>query len=640
MLRWRKATLIRGLALCLSGSLLTSSLWAEDDLISESSESSDEATKLLKNPKYRFCQDTRYRLLRAQKEILCKDLSVFEERCPALPYACARPAWEESIKPEPNLSWFSWLENLPWSFLGTLLRGLFWAGLALGAFLALRALLKRFSDVLRSASKTALTSLTDASTPEVMKHESEEWLKMAEQALTEGKLALSLNFTYFALVRALGDTRRLRIHRSFTTGDYVASLQSPASSLPQGKAPIASAPSSEIATCLTAIDTERFGHKTDKTRTQRLFDAAQKMLARGSSLLLLGLGLLGCDDYSTPENPGAPHGPDGSALYESLLTSRADSLKRRVYHVTELPPETNTVISMGANLKEREWKVVRNFVHSGGRLVITEPDAVFASVFEVKVSRKRCTSPLSAAPLSLSSLGAVEAFVASPGTRVLTHCGNAAFAAEAILGKGRIVFVSDSSFFRNASLAAQDHATLAMKLSGDFLGHVEYLSPLTGSGSRTPIESILHSGFQWWVLHLLLFLGLFALSQGRHFGRPVDPPEKKRRAFADHALALSHKYQESRSSGWALQNYAEWAVETLQKRGTSSKSDLRSLSRSLSKSPKEATLLFSVLSTARKADELGAGTEAHLKQFEQLKLAISRGLSVHPKKKQGSTSGT
>lgn len=615
---------------------------------------SQETREILANPQYRFCQDKDYRFFRQERQNLCPDLEAFEERCPALKIACARPAWEDELEQPPDLSAFSWLGKLPWALFSEILRVLFWIGFALGALLLVVLLVRRAKLALDREPKGAVSGpIKTESSPDLLRHSPEEWLKKAEHALSEGQLSLSLHYAYCGLVRSLGDAQRVRVHPSHTTGDYLASLLAPKSAKTRADAALdvdldadadlTAEPSSREATeCLRAIDGERFGPHPSHDRTKLLLEKVEKWVSRRSSVvaLMLGLNLLGCSDSSVPESPELPHGPKGTALYEQLLNSRAGSFKRRVLSVLDLPADTSTVISLGAQLKSVEWTVVRNFVLEGGHLLVSRPDETFAKVFDLNVETNPCTGPLSAPDLSLRQLPNLSTFVADPAARVLVHCGHGVVAFELEFGQGKVVLVSDSALFENAALAAKDHAALALALSGDLFAHVEYLGPFTGRGARTPLESVFASGFSWWVLHLLVLLGLFALSRGRHFGRPVDPPRTHRRAFVEHALALSQKYQQSRSSAFALQHYAEWTLETLRRRLASSGSDLRSLCRALTQNQREAAALFSVLTTARKADDLGADLKTHLKQFEQLNVALARTLRPSEEKEKDHRRGT
>jgi hypothetical protein len=219
-------------------------------------------------------------------------------------------------------------------------------------------------------------------------------------------------------------------------------------------------------------------------------------------------------------------------------------------------------------------------------------------------------------------LGEKEAFATRPEGELLVECGKRAYATTTPWDSGWITVVADSSLFENASLAARDNASLAFHLVGNLHGHVEFLGPWTGRGAQDPIQSITRAGFGWWVLHVLLMGIIFAWSRGKRMGPPVDPRDDSRRAFSEHAHALSRRYEKAHASGFALQNYAEWVYDNLRKRAPSTRADLKSLTRAVSTNDREAAKLREALTTARRASELGETTKEHYTTFRRLKSAI------------------
>lgn len=205
---------------------------------------------------------------------------------------------------------------------------------------------------------------------------------------------------------------------------------------------------------------------------------------------------------------------------------------------------------------------------------------------------------------------------------ILAKCGQRTYATTIRWDQGWLTVIADTTLFQNGNLAAADNATLAFHLVGNVEGHVEFLGPWTGRGSQNPIQSIARAGFGWWVLHVLLLGLLFAWSAGKRMVPPIDPREAPRRAFSEHARALSRRYEKARASGWALQHYAEWVFDTLRKRAPSTRPDMKSITRAVSTSDKEANRLREALTTARRAHELGDSTKEHMATFRRLESAL------------------
>jgi hypothetical protein len=65
---------------------------------------------------------------------------------------------------------------------------------------------------------------------------------------------------------------------------------------------------------------------------------------------------------------------------------------------------------------------------------------------------------------------------------------------------------------------------------------------------------------------LVALFALLVLWRGAHFGRPVDPPRRGRRDFAEHAAAVGRHYARAGAARHALRLYAAWALDRLRER--------------------------------------------------------------------------
>lgn len=581
----------------------------------------NEVKTLLKNEGYRFCTDADYRLFEAEKSDICPKLSSLEGRCPQLAAACSRPSWEADLTLDTDESWFDWsLLSFDSSKLAALFKLIFWTALGIGAFLLLRALVrqaKQWREERTLEQKYAPSVLIETSDNGSEELRAQVLLQMAKAELERNNVTESLHLTYRATIRALCDAEWVKPHRSKTSGDYLRHLR-------RIESADATLPVSEVKVHLLELDRERFRTAPRQESARGLLEQATQLSLRLTQVgaVLLGFLALGCDLSNVPEPPHQPMAPRGGQLFEDLMRSRTGSVTRRMERVTEVPEGTTSVVSMNAPLRKLEWNTLEDWTSRGGHLVVAAPNPEFSSVFDLRVATEECSEPLLAPNLSLETFGGTRRLPGDPGSVTLARCGKLPFAQSQAYGDGWLTIIADASFFDNIHLAASDNATLALHLIGYLGEKVEYLGPFTGQGAQHPLQSVARAGFSFWVMHVLLLGLIYAWSQGKRFGTPLDPPEEKRRAFSEHARALSLKYEQSGASGWALRSYAEWVLDTLRRRTPSTRSDLKSLTRAVSSSPEEAARLLQTITTARRADELGETTKEHISTFLKLKSAV------------------
>lgn len=581
----------------------------------------NEVKTLLRDEGYRFCTDPDYRLFEAEKADICPKLPTLEDRCPKLAAACARPPWEADLQLDTGDSWFDWsFLSFDTSPLAALFKLIFWTALGIGAFLLLRALIRqarKWQEEQALEQKYAPAVLLETPSEDAEELRSQVLFQMARSELDQSNITESLHLTYRAIIRALSDAEWVKPHRSKTSGDYLRHLRKIESA-------DTNLPVSEVKAHLLKLDRERFGTGARRDSAQELLDRAIELSLRLTQVgaFLLGFLALGCDFSNVPEPPHQQNAPRGGQLFEDLMRSRAGSVTRRMERVTEVSEGTTTIVSMDAPLRKLEWSTLEDWTARGGHLVVASPNPEFSSIFDMKTSTQECSAPLLAPNLSLVTFGGTRHLLGDPSSTTLAHCGKLPFAQARAYGDGWLTVIADASFFDNIHLTAADNATLALHLVGYLGEEVEYLGPFTGQGAQHPLQSVARAGFGFWVLHVLLLGILYAWSQGKRFGTPLDPPEEKRRAFSEHARALSLKYEQAGASGWALRSYAEWVLDTLRRRAPSTRGDLKSLTRAVSSSPEEATRLLQALTTARRADELGETRKEHISTFLRLKSAI------------------
>lgn len=590
----------------------------------------------LKDPKYRFCQDKRYRLFRKEKLSICSDLSVFAERCPGLAAACTRPAWEEDYEDEHSAP--EDLFDFKGEWLLALVKGIFWLALAVGLFFIIRALLRHLRALAPGESRARHAALAPASvepTSEAHDLPIDELLQLAAQKLDEGRIHESLQLNYRATVRKLGLLGWVKPHRSLTSGDYLRTLSRTGLSPPLPAEAVAASQESsgEFQAHLRQLDRARFGALPGPEQARELLGRTRQLAQHGLQVLVLflSLGAGGCQQQGSPEPPHAKAGPRGHQLIFDLLAERSLSTHRRVLPVSGLPEDTTTVLALGAQLKSQEWQVLKTWTSAGGHLVVADPPPNFDEVFDRTIGRSTCRSLLKAPDLKLTTFDVVGVFEQNHEGESLATCNGDSHAQTQMFGDGWLTTVADTTLFENVSVAASDNAALALYIVGDVDGHLEFLGPWTGAGAMSPFASIVRGGFDFWVLHLFFLAALYLWAQGRRPGKPISDRPVERRSFVEHARALSRRYRNQKASGWALERYADWTLEVLRRRVPSGRSDLKSLCRSVTESDRAAASLRQTLTAARKASELGGSSVSHQAAFRNLQTVLLQARSTQAK---------
>jgi hypothetical protein len=572
-----------------------------------------DAADLLADDRFRFCQESGYRLWPHEKDTYCPLAKHLEKRCPELPRACERPAFGVSAERDWN---FDFSPNLEWlGAAADLARLLFWLVLGLGVALLLRALIKNVADELqrrRSRQNTApeLVEWTPDAPETPRETDVQRLLARARDEAARGDFAAACSTAYAAALRALEHRRLLELHRSRTNGDYLRQL---------GAHP---AEREQLRGVVREIETVQFGHAPpDQARYERILARVAALVGQAATLLLLVAApflFTGCSDGPTPDAPGSAHGPDGYALLEGLLQRHSGSVGRRVRRVTGGLDNVTTFVALSPHLREEEWERLMDWVSSGGTLLAAGVSSQLARHLEHDPKVRPCESALEAPGLELVQARAAT-FETFPETSTIVSCGEAPFLVGMDFGEGVVYVLADEDWLRNANLAAADNAQLVVQLLASPEGRVELLGPWTGSGANHPLESVHNAGLTPWLLQLLVLALAYGVSRGVRFRTPVEPVREQRRAFAEHAEALANQYARSKSSGYALEQYGRWAIERIRERVPVRERDLHALAHAVARrTGGEPMAILKILVEVQSAGQIQGAPEEHHRTMQAL----------------------
>ncbi len=576
--------------------------WAQNPEVAAS------VDEVLSERRFQFCHQPGYRLWPAQKKY-CAFAEDLSERCPELAAACQRPAWGEQEELDGDVSF-----DLPrLGALAGVARVLFWMGVAAVVLLLVRALAAHAiaeARRRRGRSKVEPVLITSESAPSLPREtDVDRLLARARAEAEQGNYEAAVASAYAASLRSLDDRGLIQVHPSRTNGDYLRQLAASHDERNQ------------MRSIVREVEDIQFGSGAiDRGRFERILGRAVELSGRAAALLLIVLASgisSGCSRTTGPESPNSPTGPNGFALFETLLERHSLGVTRRVRRLTEIPADVSTIVALEPDLRQTEWQRVADWVHSGGVLFTAGVPPELAGPLGLEFELVECEGELASPPLELR-IPPTKAFDGGATNAVVT-CNEHPFLLELSHGDGWVYALPNADWLENATLAIADNAQIVMQLAGDAAGKVEFLGPWTGTGTRHPLESVQNSGLGPWLLQLLLLAALYALSRGRRFQTPVEPSRQKRRAFSEHAEALGAQYARARASGYALEQYGRWAADRLRERVPTREKDMHSLAQAVARrTGREPMAILKVLVEAQSASQVPSDVQSHARVMQDL----------------------
>ncbi len=527
-----------------------------------------------------FCHDERYPVTSRDRGS-CALAKPAKDRCPAFAAACQQPLTGGSRgSPEPEPA-FSAPESRPPSALSGLASVVFWVLIAAGVIGLVSVIVKslRLSSAPEPSSEPSRDELAPPpppgeTAPRKVETDVDRLLARARNAAARGAFTEAMADAYAAALRHLDLSGVVELHPSKTNGDYIRSLREHPDI------------QRKLRTVAREVDRAHFGGLSPTREAfERVLSTVLPLVGRAMLLVLavgLAFGTSGCDRLQRGRDDGHTAtawgtSPSGYSVLVDLIEHDGALVKRRLDEVDEIAPMTSAVIVIDTDLKPEEWRVLGRWVEHGGVLIVAGDSESERDEIPGTLESGPClgslrvdeTSPL----VTRHGLGDAKVFGAAgrgfsrePGIgESVIRCGDQPFLHMRAYRQGELVTLADASFLSNASLLAGDNARVVMS----FLGRepvVEVIDRFTGSGARTPLQTIANAHLTPFVLQMLVLMLLLGAWRGAHFGTPRDRRDRSRRSFSEHVRALGSAYASANASRTALANYAGWALDRLRER--------------------------------------------------------------------------
>jgi len=269
--------------------------------------------------------------------------------------------------------------------------------------------------------------------------------------------------------------------------------------------------------------------------------------------------------------------PFGTLAFYTLLEESGYPVERFERPLTELKQNgPGTLVIIAANsLGEGEFNSLKDWVDGGGLLVVIDRDVPGLSFGEAVVNTERVYSNSVARPLQPTPyVRNVERVALSQfatrinlSSRAATyHLGDTSGAvlADARVGKGRVVFLTDPYVVANNGVRAADNVMVALNLFTDRpAGKIAFDEYHHGYGASAGGGGVMAyfrgTPVPWMVWQGALIAALLVYSYGRRFARPLPLRRERRTTNLEFVSSMATVTRLARASGVAVESvYSEF----------------------------------------------------------------------------------
>jgi hypothetical protein len=545
-----------------------------------------------------FCTQPTYPLTREELKwcpLFVKD----DARCPNLARVCGRGATAQLVdqKPRPRHG----TSTLSFPAAPFALRVVLWALLAAGVAFVIYLIVKQAVAQRRPDEEEAIEVATvgpddrAAAIARQVETDVQRLLERARAAAARGDFGAALDDAYAAWLRKLEGANIITVESHRTNGDH---LRDVARRLPALRP--------RMQAVVNNVEQVQFGgDPPSESRFRSVMLDVMGLLGErlaACAPFIAAVGLAGLFAGCTINRDAWDRSPSGRAGVVDLLQRYGFNARERLASLSKLDASASSLLLLpDAVLDEPSWQAIARWTAEGGSLMVvggarTLPDWIGATIVADTPAKSTATSS-SPAPLTVPAdqtdrLSALTAVVPSEGVvRIagpaspqqqeyseggdedeppaapLLVRGKVAYAVERIYeGGGRAIVLADDRLLTNASLLVGDNARLLVELLAPGGTKLEIAGELTGLVSQNPVTSVQRGRLGPAMLQLLLLIGLYFIYKGAHFGRPIDPIARSRRAFSEHARAIGRQYGRRRAGRHALEIYGSYALERLRER--------------------------------------------------------------------------
>jgi len=545
-----------------------------------------------------FCHDPKYPLTPDEVK-WCALLPKNDARCPELARACSRGATAELVGQRARRQESTTI-NVPSAPLP--IRAVLWLILALVVAAVIYAITKQAlaqrapdrDEAIEIA--TAAPEDPAAAIARQIETDVQRLLERARAAAAAGDYLGAVGDAYAALLRKLEGAGVITVESHRTNGDHVRDVARQVPALrPRMQAVVHN------------VEEVQFGGgAATETRFRSVMMDVVGLLGEKLAAwlpfavkLALGVGLAGlvAGCHLDRDRERWERSTSGRNLVVDLLQRYGFTPRERLAPLAKLDKSVTSLILLpGAAVDDDGWQAIATWIGEGGTLFVaggnrTLPDWIGATVVNDPPATTTVPAPLTVPPAQAARLPKVNATIpgdrqvrlANPGGNAqqynqagdesdepavpLLMRGKALYAVERTYENGgSTVVLADDRLLSNVSLLVGDNALLLVELLRPGGQKLEIAGELTGLVAKNPITSVQRSRLAPALLQLALLILLFFVFKGAHFGRPVDPSEGTRRAFAEHARAIGLQYGRRRAGRHALEIYGSYALERMRER--------------------------------------------------------------------------
>jgi uncharacterized protein DUF4350 len=266
--------------------------------------------------------------------------------------------------------------------------------------------------------------------------------------------------------------------------------------------------------------------------------------------------------------------PYGTLAYYTLLKERGYDVGRFEKSFTQLKdrePGTLIVISPPEShlFSEEELKSLQKWIEAGGYLIVFDRE-IHITLGDVLVQTERETSksavrPVEPTPVTRGvehlSLSQFASRVRVHGRSTVVHFADneSAVVADATLGSGRMIFITDPFIVANNGIDKADNAQLALNLVADRprgrISFDEYHHGYSSAGTEQGLMSYFRGTPVPWMLAQIATIGaLIIYSYGRRFGRAIPLRRERRTTNLEFVSSLANISRLARATDLAMQN--------------------------------------------------------------------------------------
>lgn len=290
--------------------------------------------------------------------------------------------------------------------------------------------------------------------------------------------------------------------------------------------------------------------------------------------------------------------PYGTHAFYTLLEESQYPVTRLEAPFTELKehqPGTLLVIAPPENRNpdDEEFDALNRWVEAGGLLIIIDREIV-VMIGDANVQTERAESKSTVRPLQPTTLtrnvGRISLSEYATRVRVdsrsaVYHIGDqqAAVVADAQVGKGRVVLVTDPYVVANNGIGEADNAMLALNLVAERpAGNIAFDEYHHGYGSSSTSGGFLAyfrgTPVPWMMAQAGLIAALVVYSYGRRFGRPLPLKRERRTTNLEFVSSMANITRLARATDLAMENvYSEFRKRLCRFSGVSANSDNQKL---------------------------------------------------------------